>query len=134
MTGILTTKRARALLLVYLVCVLGLCLWHFQQMPSDPMFFLGIPADKYAHFLMFLPFPVLCRLSLDFKDGKKRRRVISAVTVLAAGCIFAAATEYLQGLLPYRTAEKWDFLADVFGMALSTAIILVHDLRTENEK
>lgn len=127
-------KYARILFAIYVICVLVLCLKHFKQLPDVPTFFLGIPTDKWAHFLMFLPFPVLSRFSLDFKGAKYRKKVLSAFAILAAGCLFAALTEYLQGLTPYRTTEILDFVADSAGMGLSTISVLIFDLIHRNEQ
>ena len=126
---------ARVLFAIYVICVLVLCLMNFKQHPDVPEFFLGIPADKCAHFLMFFPFPILFRLSLNFEGAGYRKKMISAFAILAAGCIFAAMTEYLQGLTPYRTTEILDFAADSAGMSLSTIAVLLFDIyKRKNEQ
>ena len=123
----------RTLFVIYIICVLVLCLKHLKQLPDVPASFWGIPSDKWAHFLMFLPFPVLLRFSLDFEGAKYRKKLFSAFAILAAGCAFAALTEYLQGLTPYRQTEILDFVADVIGMSLATIAVLTFDLTHRNE-
>lgn len=125
---------ARTLFVIYVICVLVLCLKHLKQLPDVPASFWGIPSDKWAHFLMFLPFPVLSRFSLDFEGAEYRKKFFSAFAILAAGCAFAALTEYLQGLTPYRQTEILDFTADVIGMSLSTIAVLIFDLIHRNEQ
>ncbi len=127
-------KIARTLFVIYVICVLFLCLKHLKQLPDVPASFWGIPSDKWAHFLMFLPFPVLSRFSLDSEEIKHSRKILRAFAILVAGCAFAALTEYLQGLTPYRQTEILDFAADVIGMSLATIAVLIFDLIHRNEQ
>lgn len=51
-----------------------------------------------------------------YADGRDRRR-------LALGLIaFGAAIEVLQGLVPYRSADIWDLLADSVGVAVGALL------------
>lgn len=120
----------RIFTLLYLAVVALLCFANFSQLPEVQQYFLGIPADKLVHFLMFLPFPILAFWSL----AKKRTGVVKTLLVLAGlyalGCLIAWGTEYVQGLLPYREMDMADFKADRIGLACGSIIAFIIQLFT----
>lgn len=118
----------RILFLIYLAVVLFLCFGHFRSLPQAPREFFGLEADKIVHFLMFLPFPVLAYLAFSRPSHKARHSLLLAVCILAAGAVFAAGTELIQGLIPYREADNSDFLADFLALCLSAVVIFAIDL------
>jgi VanZ family protein len=111
------------LLCVYFAAVLCLCLFRPENLPEMNQVFLGIPIDKVAHFLMFLPYPVLAYLTFRPEDGRRRIRLIVLLSVFAMGIALAMGTEKLQGLSEYRSFEIEDFYADVLGMECSAFIM-----------
>lgn len=118
----------RALLIVYLIAVAYLCFGHVDQMPHVSRSFFGFESDKIAHFLMFLPFPVLTFFSYDRFTNKVWSALLFAVITFAIGCALSAATELIQGTLAYRTADPKDFLADIISLGLSTTAVMIIDL------
>lgn len=118
----------RILTLIYLIAVGVLCFANFSSIPTAPGSFLGIPADKIIHFLMFAPFPILSWFSLERKGWGVVRSMLVIVLVFAVGCMIAGATEIIQGHLPYRTMDPADFRADMLGLALSSVIAFLIDL------
>ncbi|MCI1779731.1 MAG: VanZ family protein [Bacteroidales bacterium] len=119
--GITTT----ALYILYIGLVLFLCLFHFKNIPEINKTFLGLPFDKYVHFLMFFPYPFLCWMIYNYTKrghsfcnpgGKRIRRFLP---ILIGGFVFAVITETLQGLTTYRTADPFDLLADTCGILFS---------------
>jgi VanZ family protein len=74
-----------------------------------------VDADKLVHAAMFL----IWALAWLAAVGKGYFRL---VVVLLAGILFAALTEVAQGYLPWRrSADWWDWAADVLGVALACA-------------
>lgn len=116
------TTLFRLLTLLYLAAVAVLCFAKFSSLSSVPGSFLGIPTDKIVHFLMFLPFPVLALLSFELKKPHLLKLVLIVVFLFIMGCLIAWATEYVQGLLPYRDMDPVDFRADRLGL-LSGSVI-----------
>ena len=107
---------ARILLGIYLVAVLTLCVINLSSMPEVPTTFLGIELDKVAHFLMFLPLPVLFYLSFDGKAV-----AIIGASILA-GLTLAGTTEWIQSFLTYRSMDLDDFFADIIGLLSGAAL------------
>ena len=44
---------------IYIGAILYLCLTKPDNLPQTEFLIFGLPADKVAHFTMFLPFPIL---------------------------------------------------------------------------
>lgn len=119
------TTLFRILTLIYIGIIAWLCFTKFQSASDFPRTIFGIESDKVVHFAMFLPFPVLAFLC--FKTDKLGIGAVLGLIVLifAAGCLLAGITEYVQGLLPYRTEDRADFRADMLALAISSAIMFL---------
>lgn len=125
---------ARILFGVYLVAVAWLCFGKLDGSQKMPATLWGIPTDKIAHFLMFLPFPVLAFFAFDRFTEKFRSSVLWTIVTFLAGCAYAAGTEYVQArLLPYRTGDPADFKADLLALATSSVIVLILDLSKQKK-
>ena len=123
-----------ALFLLYIVAVLCLCLLNLSdKTPELPQYFLGIPMDKLAHFLMFFAYPVVGWLMLTYNKMLSMRTNLIFPVLLITGFLFAAFTEAAQGLLTtYREPDNMDFIADAIGIISSILLIwtLQKPLRT----
>lgn len=102
---------------LYVCAVLFCCFWRFESLPEVGRSFLGIPADKVVHFIMFLPWPALAWLAFP------RNRGIAAIFL--SGCVFAALTEAGQSLTSYREGDTLDLLADILGLTVGCIAIPV---------
>ena len=114
-----------ALFLLYIVAVLCLCLLNLSDKTSElPQYFLGIPMDKLAHFLMFFAYPVVGWLMLTYNKMLSMRTNLIFPVLLITGFLFAAFTEAAQGLLTtYREPDNMDFIADAIGIISSILLI-----------
>ncbi|MBO4610956.1 MAG: hypothetical protein J5668_02495, partial [Bacteroidales bacterium] len=123
----------RILLVVYLAAVAYLCFASQGGLPKFDDWPFKIPADKVVHFLMFLPWPILASLSVmpdrsSVMTGSDRasmtpdrvggdvKIVIILLIITLIGCALAGTTEWIQGLLPYRSRDIMDFIADSLGL------------------
>ena len=107
----------RVLLVVYLAAVAYVCFASQGSLPKFDEWNFPIPADKCIHFLLFLPWPILACLSvLQPADNRRVRTVVILLIITIIGCGLAGATEYIQGLLPYRSRDSFDFIADCLGL------------------
>ena len=122
------TTLFRILLLLYLGVLALLCFANFSSVPEVQPTFLGIPADKLVHFLMFMPFPSLAFWSLRPRRLSVVKTLLVLVILFAAGCLIAWGTEYVQGLLPYREMDLMDFRADRIGLACGSVIAFLIQL------
>ena len=115
---------ARILFGLYLVAVAVLCFGKFDGAQAAPRDLWGIPTDKIVHFLMFFPFPILACLASGGYRGERWQATFRTVIAFLAGCAFAAATEWVQTWLSYRSGDPVDFGADALALLLSSAIVL----------
>ena len=116
--------RARILFGLYLAAVAVLCFGKFDSSQDVPMDLWGIPTDKIVHFLMFFPFPPLACLASGGYRGERWQATFRTVIAFLAGCAFAAATEWVQTWLSYRSGDPVDFGADALAILLSSIIVL----------
>lgn len=119
---------SRILFILYLGAIAFLCLVHPGRLPEVSRFIFGIPTDKVAHFLMFLPFPVLAFLSYNLRSTKVWHTLLFTLIVFTVGFGLAALTEYLQGLTSYRTSERADLVADTIALGCSCLMVFLVDL------
>lgn len=122
------TILARILFFLYLLAVAFLCFMHVDKLPEVQKFFFGIPTDKLAHFLMFLPFPILAYLAYDHLTNKLGHAALFALATLILGSLLAYGTEYIQGKLPYRSMDINDFKADMLAIAISCISVFIVDI------
>jgi len=132
------TKRqiiiARILLVLYLVAVAVLCFANFKSTPEIKKELFGIPTDKVAHFLMFLPLPVLAFFAFDKYTEKVWTSILFTVITFAVGVGIAALTEVIQSRLPYRTGDNKDFAADLLALGVSSVIVLIIDISKQKRR
>lgn len=126
---------ARILFVLYLVAVAWLCFGKFGSLHDVQRSYWGIPTDKIAHFLMFLPFPVLAYFAFDRFTGSRLHSVLCTVGAFAAGVLVAAGTEWVQArYLPYRMGDFADFRADLAALgACSLLVLILVLLRKQNQ-
>lgn len=122
------TILARILFIVYLAAIAFLCFMHADKLPDMQKTFLGIPTDKVAHFLMFLPFPILAFLAYDHVTGSFWSALLFSVLTFAVGAAIAWGTEYIQGMLPYRSRDMADLRADLLALGISTLGVFITDV------
>ncbi len=99
------------LLVVILVAALVPAAWLSPQDPNYPFFI----SDKLLHGITFTA------LALWFSGQYARHSYWRLVTGLLA---FGSLIEVTQRMLPYRTAEWMDLLADAAGVAVGMTIAL----------
>lgn len=114
------------ILCVYFAAVLLLCLLRPESFPEASIYIWGIPLDKIAHFLMFLPYTVIAYIAFKPESERKWIHLLVLLAVFAAGILLAMGTEKLQGLSEYRSYEITDFYADVFGMECSAFLTFLY--------
>ena len=127
------TILARILFLLYIAAVAMLCFMHVDKLPDVQKFIFGIPTDKVAHFLMFLPFPILAFFAFDKYTESPRQSFIYTGLTCAAGCLLAAGTELIQSRLSYRSGDPNDFIADFLAIILGSLIVLLIDISKQKK-
>ena len=114
-----------ALFVAYIVAVLCLTLLDLSdKTPQLPKYFLGIPMDKLAHFLMYFAYPVAGWLMLNYNKNIKIKQKYIFSCLIISGLAFAAFTETTQGLFTtYRESDPLDFVANVLGIFVGSFMI-----------
>lgn len=114
-----------ALFVLYIVAVLCLTLLDLSdKTPELPKYFLGIPMDKIAHFLMYFAYPVVGWLMLNYNKNIKIGQKYVFSCIIISGLAFAAFTETAQGLFTtYRESDPLDFVSNVLGVFVGSAVI-----------
>lgn len=121
-------RNYRALWVVlFVIYMAGLAWVYFSsgevsfELPKD---LFGIPFDKVVHYSMFLPFPVLFTLALNFRSWW---RTLSFSALLAVAIAFTFET--LQSrITATRVTDPTDLNANVLGIATGLAVMLIAGL------
>lgn len=116
---------SRVLMLLYLIAIAFLCFVSGDSIPVIRATFLGFPSDKVAHFIMFLPFPILAFLSTDWKITKVWKNALLIFCILIVGCGIASLTEYIQSLTPTRVGDVKDLYADIISLGISSVFVFL---------
>lgn len=120
------TILIRTLFIVYLLMVLFFCFYKFSSPSIDlGKYFLGIRLDRYAHFIMFFPYPFISWLTCKYTFGSTVLKKYALAFTIASGLAFAAVTEICQDLFFLsRQGDVLDFAAD--SAAILAGAVIVH--------
>ena len=117
-----------AIFCLYLAAVAYLCFAKPEDVPPLPELWLGLPADKVAHFAMFLPFPLLGYIAFEATGMNIWKRILLIAALVVIGLGAAICTEQVQALLAYRSAEAKDLAADGVGLVCGGLAAFIYTL------
>lgn len=119
-----------ALFSIYIIAVAILCFMKTDGLPQVEGTFFGLPMDKVAHFVMFMPFTILATLAFIHKETRPSRALAVLLLILVVGAGAAYGTEHIQSMTEYRSYDITDFHADMAGLGtgalITAAYILMH--------
>lgn len=114
----------KSLYIIYIGLVMFFCFYNFSSGVDLSKYFLGIRLDKYAHFVLFFPYPFIAWLTCKYSRHLAKYRKYSIWITFISGLLLAVFTEVVQKLLiPGREGDPYDFLADFIAITLGTIII-----------
>lgn len=115
----------KTLYVIYILLVAFFCFFNISLPDVDlARYFLGIRYDRYAHFLMFFPYPFIAWLTCKYSRHLRKWTKYSLLITFFSGIILAVLTELIQGLLlSNREGDILDFASDFCGIALGTIIV-----------
>lgn len=119
---------------LYLTGVALLCFMHGEALPQFSKTVLGLPADKVAHFAMFLPFLPLSYFTFRKKRHSRFAKLSLLTVLLALGAGTAYLTEIIQEHLGYRSYEIKDFHIDCMGLGVGYVLITIGILLRKSRK
>jgi len=128
------TILARTLTVMYIFAIAFFCFANIGAVYGTSFDVLGIPGDKIAHFIMFLPFPILAFLSFEHEKKSAWASIKFTLETFFVGIMIAACTEVIQGKLPYRALEIADFYADSIAISVCCIYVLCVDLTRHSKK
>lgn len=108
---------------IYIAAVAMLCFMHGDNLPDMSTTWFGLPSDKVAHFLMFLPFTPLAYLTFRRKGASLCTKLIILTLMLTIGSALAYMTEIIQEKLSYRTYETTDLYMDCTGLIAGFTVV-----------
>jgi VanZ family protein len=95
-----------------------------DQIPDN--FLWNLPyIDKIIHLGLFFIQGILLLKSSERFGSKTKRQYYKIILVLIIGTVFAIFVETFQILIPYRSFDTMDLLANFTGLLLGTCIYLV---------
>lgn len=115
----------KTLYIIYIGLVLFFCFYNFSMPDLDlAKYFLGIRLDRYAHFIMFFPYPFIAWLTCNYSRHISKWKKHSLIITFVSGLLFAAATELIQNYcLDSRQGDPLDLAADSIGILLGTIFV-----------
>lgn len=119
---------------LYLTGVALLCFMHEEAFPNVSKTIFGFPAEKVAHFVMFLPFLPLSYFTFRKKRQSKFVKFVILTLLLALGAGTAYLTEIIQERLGYRSYEMSDFHIDCMGLGVGYVLITIGILLRKSRK
>ena len=120
------TWLSRGLMLLYAMTVCLLCFTHFDGSINMNEEWFGIGKDKIAHFLMFLPFPILMYMAFHTHHGNPWRLIIFMTVTILIGAAAGAGIELLQMTTKYRSCDILDFRADCIGLLAGSFLVMIY--------
>ena len=119
---------------IYMAAVAMLCFMHGDGLPDMSKTWFGLPSDKVAHFLMFLPFTPLAYLTFRRKRSSLWTKMAVLTLMLVIGGGLAYGTEIIQERLSYRTYEATDLIVDCIGLAAGYAVVALKIIIFKNSR
>ena len=96
--------------------------WLLLKPGATPVIHFFPGEDKVAHFVLFMGWSFLMTLR-GLYTSIDHRLILTVAIVIAL--IIGAGTEILQGIIPNRSRDMIDFIADAIGTLSGTAAALV---------
>ena len=113
------------LFIIYIAMVLFFCFYKFSSTGIDlGKYFLGIRLDRYAHFIMFFPYPFITWLTCRYSARWEFMRRHAILLTLVSGLIFAGMTEVFQDwFFASRQGDVLDYAAASLSIITGTVTV-----------
>ena len=128
-------KEKRTQILFIPLIFYWLIIFIGTSLPSDELSTILELGDKLKHFLAYFILAILLGLNLHFQD-KWKKVSINYLLYTFFICIFYGVLDELhQILVPNRSAEFYDWVADLFGSTMGIILVyfFIKFLKTRNQ-
>ncbi len=119
---------AITLVIIYISLVFFCCLYRFSGSESLDLgqYFLGIRLDRCIHFTMFLPYPFVGWILINYDKKLNGWKKYTFSILLISGMILATTAEASQEMLTsYRDTDPFDLIANFIGIATGTLLVYI---------
>jgi len=119
----------RVLFLLYVLVILMVSVLPINgpESPINDIYVIDIRLDYLLHALIFIPFVPLAVLSVVFSSPTLRNTLL----IILSGLLLAIVAESIQYLLPYRTFNINDLIANTIGITLGIPSFILFKLNTK---
>jgi glycopeptide antibiotics resistance protein len=117
--------QAKQLFWLYVILVLTIHLVPVSDyLAPDEFFYISMRPDQVIHFFLFAPF---CFLVWLWKRINVYEQPLECLSILFLAIIFSFSLEVLHIVLPYRSFEIGDLVANVIGAVAGWIAFLIRD-------
>jgi len=115
-------EKNKTTLVFSTLVVYWIILFVGTSIPAQSVPSLGIGGDKVAHFFAYLILSVLLYLTFIFQEKLSFTQRNAIILTLAIAICYGVLDELHQMLVPGRSAELLDWIADAIGAACGVLI------------
>jgi len=128
-------KKNKTTLVYIPLIVYWIVLFAATSIPAQSVPSFGV-SDKFNHFFAYLILAVLLYLTFSFQERSMFAKRNAALLTIAIAICYGVLDELHQMLVPGRSAEFLDWVADAIGAALGVLIItiLLKKFKKEEER
>lgn len=128
-------KEKRTTLLLIPLILYWLLIFIGTSLPSDELSTIFEMGDKLKHFLAYFILAILLGLNLHFQEKWKSVSINYLIFTFIICTTYGVFDELHQMLVPNRSAEFYDWLADLLGSTMGIILVYfsIRFLKTKNE-
>lgn len=107
-------KKNRAILIYLPLIIYWLILFIATSLPTDYIPSVGV-GDKFSHFFAYMVLSVLLYFAFSLQTRSEILKKYPAIMTILVGSVYGIVDELHQMLIPGRSAEFLDWIADFVG-------------------
>lgn len=107
-------KKNRAILIYLPLIIYWLILFIATSLPTDYIPSVGV-GDKFSHFFAYMVLSVLLYFTFSLQTRSEILKKYPAIMTILVGSVYGILDELHQMLIPGRSAEFLDWIADFVG-------------------
>lgn len=128
-------KKNRTKVLLIPLILYWLLIFIGTSLPSDELSTMIEIGDKLKHFLAYFILAILLGLNLHFQDKWKSVSINYLIFTFIICTTYGVLDELHQMLVPNRSAEFYDWIADLLGSSIGVILVnySIRFLKTKHE-
>lgn len=128
-------KENRTQILFFPLIIYWLIIFIGTSLPSDELSTIIDLGDKIKHFLAYFILAILLGFNLHFQDKWKSVSINYLIYTFIICTFYGVLDELHQILIPNRSAEFYDWVADLLGSTMGIILVyfFIKFLKTRNQ-